>query len=280
MVIMERKLFRVFSYSTVFFAARKDLELITDTLRTTQIARFFWTATKLEPRSRIIHRQVTATVGLDLRKAPDELWQSIAKNGRNEIRSAERLGDRVAFEHNGPFTRERFLAIYNQFARGKGGVAPLDDRRLRRFGEHADIFVAYLDGRPMCGHVCLLDPVDGRARLLYSASRRLEDQATSRLCGHLNRLLHWREIVGYRERGLTTYDLGGIREDPNDGIARFKTSFGGEIIKEYTYLCAGSPVVGAAAGYFRDALRRRTSSSTPQHERPRAESPSEAGEAV
>jgi hypothetical protein len=93
----------------------------------------------------------------------------------------------------------------------------------------------------------LRDPYARRARLLYSASRRLEDPETGKICGAINRLLHWCEIRSYHAEGFKTYDLGGIRNDEVDGITRFKMSFGGEAVAENTYLCAGTPRI---AGVF------------------------------
>jgi len=74
----------------------------------------------------------------------------------------------------------------------------------------------------------------------------------------LNRFLHWHEICAYREERFATYDLGGIKEDKTNGITQFKMSFGGEVSKEHTYLCAGIPWVGRTAqALFENLVKRR-----------------------
>jgi hypothetical protein len=274
-IIIERKLFGVFPYTTVFFPDTGAVEELMESVAPGHLARFFWTAAELDLRGRIIRRQQTATVCLDLRNSIEVLWQAVAKNGRNEIRSAERLGDRIRIERNGAQTGPDFLSLYDSFSRIKDGVATINAEVLQRYAEHAEIFVAYLDDRPMCGHVYLRDAVLARTRLFYSASRRLEDRASSRLCGQLNRLLHWREITAFREDGLITYDFGGIRTDRNDGIAKFKSSFGGAVSREFNYLCVGSPLIGVVARVFHVNVWRRRSSSMAGSDNPPPEIPSE-----
>jgi hypothetical protein len=92
----------------------------------------------------------------------------------------------------------------------------------------------------------LRDPESGRVRGLYSASRRLDtdDPKKARLVGNLNRMLHRHNMRLYKEEGFDTYDWGGISDDRSDGRVRFKMSFGGAVVEEYTYLCAGWPQLG------------------------------------
>jgi hypothetical protein len=257
MIVIQRKLLRSVPYTAVFFPAPDAIEKIAANLGAMHFARFFWVASEPKLRCGIIRRDMTATVCIDLNNSREALWGAVSKNGRNEIRTAERLGERVRIEGNNPQVEKDFLSIYQAFSVAKAGVAQIDASVLRRYAKYTDIFLAYLDDQPMCGHVFLRDAALGRARLLYSASRRLEDLATSRLCGNLNRFLHWHEMLAYREDGLTTYDFGGIREDKNDGIARFKSSFGGAVSREFTYLCSGSRGVGAIARLFLENVRRR-----------------------
>ncbi len=121
----------------------------------------------------------------------------------------------------------------------------------------------------------------GRARLLYSASRRFDDRETSRLSGTLNRFLHWHEICAYREEGFSTYDLGGIKDDKSNGITQFKMSFGGDVVKEHTYLCAGIPWVGRTArALFEKTVKRARLSDRPSMAVPGIESGRGSGRAI
>jgi hypothetical protein len=275
-IITERKLLGVLPYKIVFFPSESVMAEIAEGLGPGHLARFFWTPMEFEPSGRVIQHECTATVCINLRNPLEELWGAISKNGRNEMRNAERLGGRVRIARNGVSARQDFLAVYNTFARAKTGVSPL----TQKYVDDADVFVAYLDERPMCSHAYLTDTSLGRVRLLYSASRRLEDREMGRLCSNLNRLLHWREICAYHEDGFVTYDLGGIREDRNDGIARFKTSFGGEVCREHTYLCFGSPWLGVATRGLLQTIRRFRSRAVAETRNPSPETRQQGSDAA
>lgn len=247
MVIIDRNLGGIVPYRAVFFPTDETLTELTERTKPTQMARLFWTATELRNANRVVRHEKTATVCIDLSGTLEALSQGVAKNTRYEIRQAEKLGDRIRIERNGPELTDKFLALFNDFIRSKPEVAAINHSMLRRYEAHADIFMAYLDGNPVCGHLLLRDVEIGRARLLYSASRRFDDRETARLSGTLNRFLHWHEICAYREERFSAYDLGGIKEDKADGITQFKMSFGGDVVKEHTYLCAGIPWVGRTA---------------------------------
>jgi hypothetical protein len=259
MVVIDRKIGGMLPYRAVFFPSDKMLADSTERPRLTQLARLFWTATELENPRHVARHERSATVCIALDKPLDELFKGVAKNTRYEIRQAEKLGNRIKVVRNGAGLNREIVALYNSLASTKTELAKIDESALTRYQGHSDTFVAYLDERPVCGHVLLRDTEIGRARLLFSASRRFDDRETARLSGFLNRFLHWHEISAYRDEGFTTYDLGGIRQDSRDGITQFKMSFGGEVVAEHTYLCAGIPWLasGARAVFEKLSTRQR-----------------------
>ena len=256
MVTIERKLGRLVPYKTVFFPSDRALAELTERTRPTQMARLFWTTTELRNANCVVRHHKSATVCVDLGGTPETISKGIAKHTRYQIRQAEKLGARVRIGRGAELTRD-FLALYNDFARSKPELSAINQGALDRYLGHADTFIAYLDERVVCGHVLLRDTEIGRARLLYSASRRFDDRETARLSGTLNRFLHWHELCAYREEGFKTYDLGGIQEDETNGITQFKMSFGGQIVQEHTYLCAGIPWVGRTAQVLFENLSKR-----------------------
>jgi len=264
MVIIDRNLGGIVPYRAVFFPTDETLTELTERTKPTQMARLFWTATELRNANRVVRHEKTATVCIDLSGTLGTLSKGVAKNTRYEIRQAEKLGDRIRIERNGPELTDKFLALFNDFVRSKPEVAAINHSMLRRYEAHADIFMAYLDGNPVCGHVLLRDVEIGRARLLYSASRRFDDRETARLSGTLNRFLHWHEICAYREERFSAYDLGGIKEDKADGITQFKMSFGGDVLKEHTYLCTGIPWVGRTAQALLENVVKRYRRRSPR----------------
>ena len=53
--------------------------------------------------------------------------------------------------------------------------------------------------------------------------------------------------MAYKDDGFDTYNLGGIsngQRSDAEGIDRFKLGFGGDVVEEHTYLCAGIPSLG------------------------------------
>jgi Acetyltransferase (GNAT) domain len=265
MVIIDRYVGGALPYKAVFFPTDQTLTELTERPKPIQLVRLFWTATELRNANRVVRHERSASVCLDLSGTLETLSKGVAKNTRYEIRQAEKLGERVRIERNGPEVTRKFLALFNDFIRSKPEVSSINQSTLRRYERHADIFMAYLDENPVCGHVLFRDLEAGRARLLYSASRRFDDRETARLSGWLNRFLHWREICAYREEGFSTYDLGGIKENNADGITQFKMSFGGDVVREHTYLCAGIPWIGRTAQALFDKTVKRARLWRPHH---------------
>ena len=100
-----------------------------------------------------------------------------------------------------------------------------------------------------------LDPPDSadghfleqdRARLTHSASMfRLEaDSAERNRIGRVNRLLHWDDMVRFRDAGVKTYDMGGWytgrRNQAQLRINTFKEEFGGRVVHEWDIFRPGS----------------------------------------
>lgn len=249
MVVIERRLAQLFSYKLVFFANADSLDRIVKRLKPTEMARLLHTNKGLDGSRFVVKRERTFTVCNDLRQPLETLWKSFAPYNRAEIRKAERLVERVRITRNEPAGLDDFIAVYNDFARLKDGVWPISARLLNRYDGFADRLVLYLDEQPMVVNLVLRDGESGRVRGLYNASRRLhaDEPKKARVLGNLNRLLHWHNMRLYKKEGFDTYDWGGISEDRSDGRAKFKTSFGGNIAEEYTYLCAGWPRLGLLA---------------------------------
>jgi len=93
------------------------------------------------------------------------------------------------------------------------------------------ISVAYF-GNGKVFHIYLHDLTT--ALLLHSVSDFRNEGIDRNLAGRANKLLHYKSMLFFKKKGITTYDWGGIRnyEHPN-GIDEFKISFGGKPTKTY-----------------------------------------------
>jgi len=87
---------------------------------------------------------------------------------------------------------------------------------------------------------------DNTARLHQSSSlfRAACDKETRSMIGRSNRLLHWEDILYFKDAGLRWYDFGGWYGGPETTgtyaeqllINQFKESFGGEKKREYSFI--------------------------------------------
>ncbi len=183
-------------------------------------------------------REPTQTLVIDLQQTPDAILGSFRATTRNEVRRAQREGVvcRVATSF------DRFLALYEAMCRQKP-LPPTPAGYLQSLGEHLCITEALFDGTAVCSHLYVADAATGRVRLIRSASLfRESEHAQRQKIGRANRLLHFHDMLVFREKGLRSYDLGGYHPhgvplDPELArINEFKASFGGKLRHEANYL--------------------------------------------
>jgi len=187
--------------------------------------------------------QVFETLLLDLTREIEDLFRHANRAGRNQVRKAEGLRDRIEVRRNDEVAYKDFVAIYNDLVKVKKHTEQISERRLDAHKHLSDIFVTYYEGRPVCGHGMIRDEKLKRVGLLWSASTRLKGEDAPALVGSLNRWLHWYEMRLYKSEGFRVYDFGGIGEHTPEvkAITRFKLSFGGMRVVEHECILARTP---------------------------------------
>lgn len=224
--------FPMLKYSVVYFPTESQLNDVRGNLPSNAIVRV-----KQAPESagKLSCFDVSPfyAICLDLARPVDELFRATDAQCRNKIRRGERMSDRIAIR-TGSDALPVMVELHNQLARVKGHSGPLSLRLLDKYAGASDAFALYLDERPMCAHFWLRDESCDRARLLFSASTRLQSKEDSALSGILNRYLHWHEIQKYKAEGFRIYDFGGFTDeaDSASSLAKFKLSFGAKILRE------------------------------------------------
>lgn len=182
---------------------------------------------------------------IDLKGRDGVLFDTLSSNTRYKIQRASREGlhAQVEIAPSGDAIQE-YITFYDQFATQKS-LPICNSRKLRALdtaGSLALTCVRDATGRTLAAHAYVCDTNTGRVRLLYSAShfRGAQDSAERNVIGRANRLLHWQEILQFKQFGFTTYDLGGLPLDDSDpaknSIAKFKLEFGGQQVIEYNGL--------------------------------------------
>jgi len=199
----------------------------------------------------------------DLSVNEDAIMGQFGKDCRYKIRRAEtKDGLHMEFLTDPESRLDEFRAFYDAFARQKSLdpsyhqwlIAACNARQLvltsASRNDEALVWHAYV----MCGQT---------AWLQYTGSCfRNKENDYRALAGRANRWLHWREMLRFKEMGMTRYDWGGLFEDESvperAGINQFKKDFGGR--QERTYDCTVPVTIkGRIWLPVRDALRRRKS---------------------
>lgn len=204
-----------------------------------------------------------ATRLIDLNSEPDAMFAALSKGTRYEINRARRDGVGVSFLANPDGLRlAEFMDYYDAFAVSKG--LPRVHREylgaLAGAGKLAISLARDTDDSVLAAHSYLVNRP--RVRLMHSGSLfRIEDASAARAqIGRANRLLHWHDLIAFREIGMEYYDFGGWYEGSTNAallrINAFKREFGGEIAKEWSSFQSASPL-GAAYLTLRHLRLRR-----------------------
>ena len=175
-------------------------------------------------------RHSFSTILIDLQRDPTLILADMQASVRSQIRRAE--GEGFVWEPG--VDPAEFAAFHTAFAREKG-ISGIDPSQLLSFGRSLLLTRVTGGGRTLAQHAYVVDPDESRARNLYSASGRFEG-LDSHLVGRANRWCHYKDMLSLRERGIRTYDFGGIaigsRAAPVSGINDFKMGFGGQVVRE------------------------------------------------
>ncbi|HEX3026334.1 MAG TPA: peptidoglycan bridge formation glycyltransferase FemA/FemB family protein [Clostridia bacterium] len=156
----------------------------------------------------------------------DEVFAKFHSKTRYNIRVALKRGvevkimDRSALKEFMPIMRETGL-------RDGFPIRPLEyfDRMMQVMGEHARLYMAYYEGKPVAGTIAV--QYGDKTWYLYGASSNEYRNIMP------NYLLQWEMIRWSVESGCRVYDFRGVSGDlsesnPLYGLYRFKKGFNGE----------------------------------------------------
>jgi lipid II:glycine glycyltransferase (peptidoglycan interpeptide bridge formation enzyme) len=208
------------------------------------------------------------TILINLRESEEILFANIGKNTRYKINRAKER-DRIlcstflkANEKNeGKIAR--YIHFFNEFSSTKDRSS-IDFLDIEQFYNNETFCIrcaADTDNSNIYAmHAYVIS--DDRARLHQSSShfRKSADSEFRNLTGRANRLLHWDDILYFKNMGLHYYDFGGWyggQTDPEKlAINQFKESFGGEKQREYTYLIPVTSL-GKAAVFLQKLTKKK-----------------------
>lgn len=238
MVLIQRHLGPVRDRMTFFPDDREMASLVREMTPWTLLRVTHPLGSMLDDPTRVSYND-SRTATIDLTRGVEELRKSLHTTCGYHIRRALKLGDRIEVARDDQHAEQEFLTLFNRLIRVTRHARRLSRRRLRGYLSAGNVWVIRLDGEALCGHVMIADQDARRSRLILSASKRHESHERSRTTARLNRLLHWEEILSYKDAGYESYDFGGADDS---GRTRFKMSFGAGIEGESWGLFAGGAV--------------------------------------
>lgn len=164
-------------------------------------------------------------------ESEDALFYAFSQKTRYNIRLAERKGVQVQRFSGAEEVPSAALDAFSELMQVTGARDHFIVRGREYFrcllsslGDSAQLFMAYLDGEPIAGTICIR--YGKKAWYLYGASGNAHRGAMP------NYLLQWSMIRYAMECGCTLYDFRGVPGDldpsgPLYGLYRFKKGFSG-----------------------------------------------------
>jgi hypothetical protein len=198
---------------------------------------------------------------IDLTADEEAILRGFTSACRQEIRRAEaKDGFHLEFLASPGSRLTDFFEFFDLFARQKS-LPPCDRPWLsaaHRAGRLTLSSVSLDGGPPLVWHAYIR--CGQTVWLHHSVSCfREKGSGTRAQTGRANRWLHWQDILSFKRLGVKRYDLGGLFQDESvpeqEGINRFKKSFGGRIERQFN-CTVPLTLKGRLYLQLRDAWRR------------------------
>lgn len=184
------------------------------------------------------------TLETNLNSSEEELLNKIKKNCKYEIRRSEREEVKSTVYYSDDITEDLircFEITYNRMFKTKGlGGYSFNYQLVKKASQEGQLLISTCVnamGENEIFHAYLCD--GKHCLLMYSASPlwNNDEKEKANEIGRMNKYLHWKDILYFKEKNYTKYEWGGIAnpEEPN-GIDRFKMEFGGEIVQYNNYI--------------------------------------------
>jgi lipid II:glycine glycyltransferase (peptidoglycan interpeptide bridge formation enzyme) len=192
----------------------------------------------------LMKKNIYHTKQIDLTLSKEELKSSFSRTVKKSINKSEKDG--ITFNIYKLDSDEKidfYIDYYNSFAKSKNLHFKLSRRQVIPFLKHTVVTFAKFDGEILSMYRYMLDNnsktvycIDGSSDYELVEKNSLIDR---NFIGRANRFLHYQDMLYFKERGFTTYDLGGYGVDTQNyailAINEFKDGFRGELIQENHY---------------------------------------------
>ncbi len=175
-------------------------------------------------------KRIKTTALIDLGKPKEDIFAKFNDTARNEIRKTEKLNNLEIVSKDNNF--KEAYTLYKSFEYTQNRI-PFDRVNL----EKCLLFSAYYNKEIISG--IFVDPCSKGLRIRYIFSKRLqtEDKELYRVIASATRRLLWEISVWGKDNGFYFLDLASVNfnNEKVANITKFKMSFGGDVVDEYTY---------------------------------------------
>ncbi len=189
----------------------------------------------------LMKKHIFYTKYVDLTLSKDELKSTFSKTVRQKINKAGR--ESVTFNIYKLDTQEKigfYINYYNEFAKSKKLHFNISKRNIMPFLDNSLVTYSEYNGVILSMHRYILDNESKIACFVESSSHfRLidkDDTVNRNFIGIANIFLMYQDMLYLKEKGFTSYDLGGYGVNTDDpailAINYFKDGFKGTLVQE------------------------------------------------
>lgn len=174
---------------------------------------------------------IKTTALIDLTPDEGSIFSKFSDTTRNEIRKTERNTELMVVADDDNF--DGAYRLYKDFEYAQGRV-PVTQEALRE----CKLFCAYFRNELISAIFVMESPHYLRIRSIFSKRLTIEDKETYKLISNATRRLVWEICRWGKGRGFVSLDLASVNfNNPKTAnITKFKMSFGGGVVNEYTYV--------------------------------------------
>ena len=174
---------------------------------------------------------------VNLDRKQEKIFEGLTKGFKYEVRRAQKEGISTAAAYPPEAdVLERCYGDYLSFSRNKSLTVIAADA-LRRYRIQGNLAITWAclsaDARPLQYHVYFTD--EKEAILLASFPAAGREDVENKFFGFANRLLHWEDMVLFKSKGFSRYNLGGVGNPgsaSNENIMKFKLEMS-PMVEEY-----------------------------------------------
>lgn len=167
---------------------------------------------------------------IDLSKSLDDIFFAFNHTTRNEIRRIEHIDDLVLKSDDSNFEDAYLVYCSHEIMQDR-----VPEKKEEFYG--CKFFSAYYKEELISTVICFSGPKYLRAKAISSKRLDYPSKEILKIISFASRGLMWEACKWGKNNGYIGFDLGSINltDKKKENIAKFKKSFGGDIIDEYLY---------------------------------------------